>query len=171
LRYYDADCGRATAQRQHHLVHIPNLARFGCGFALYELAANCGDNSKTNLGAIGSQRHFWIHFWLRRGELPPDLRDGNAMNVPFSSTHRWRTILDGCLIILLILFLAAQGQGARAESANPMPVVNALLPGEGEAPAPGEVQISNTTAAAIIAAENAALGLPQYTFSLPTIFR
>lgn len=101
------------------------------------------------------------------------------MNPPVSPPRHLRAILDGCLILLLILLLTVQGRPTLAETGqlptvSGAPAPGVALPAQGFAdlsPVPHSVQASTTTLAAMIAAENAALGLPQYFVDLPVIYR
>ena len=96
--------------------------------------------------------------------------------------RRWRAILDGLLILLLALALSGRDGRAQAQVRYPASPGKAAgletvsLPGDlaqeaagmpGAAPA--AVELDNNTLAAMIAAENATLALPQFSLDLPLV--
>ncbi len=107
------------------------------------------------------------------------------MNPAGFLSPRLRTLLDCCLVLLLILLITAQGQPVQAQTrlqplaagglaTGPLPAPQtaaAILGLPGESPSSGLTSLDNNTLAALIAAENAALTLPQYWINLPVITR
>jgi hypothetical protein len=106
------------------------------------------------------------------------------MNAVDSPSRRLRTLLDCLLILLLILVLSAQDQlvlgqvrqplsaGAQAADSSLFPSPALVDQGLANEPQPaGQAPQDNNTLAAMIAAENAALTLPQYLVGLPVVTR
>lgn len=107
------------------------------------------------------------------------------MKAFYSPSPRIRNILDAGLILLLLLAISAHGQGAARQPAAQRLPSQALAPESAAAthlaaPLPrlaGENIVApqtpadDNTLAAMIAAENAALTLPQYWIVLPLITR
>jgi hypothetical protein len=110
------------------------------------------------------------------------------------AARRWRAILDGLLILLLVLVLTARDEGAQAQARERAPVryeapASQALGSEGAtgpmaaelsleevAPVqpealPAPAALDNNTLAAMIAAENAALTEQQYWLDLPLVQR
>ena len=99
--------------------------------------------------------------------------------------RRFRTILDGCLIIFVMLLLIANVHqvlaGGASLSSNPgIPVVQSTaisIRGHtdkdlvGSDPVPNLMVLDNNTLAAMFAAENSALTSPQYLSDLPLIIK
>jgi hypothetical protein len=82
-------------------------------------------------------------------------------------SSRWRAILDGVLILLLALALTARDDNAQAQARDRAAARDQALARYEAAP----VVLDNNTLAAMIAAENAALTLPQYLLDLPLVHR
>ena len=98
-------------------------------------------------------------------------------------SRRFRTILDCCLILALILLLSAEDFPAQAKTSNQHYTKDAIVTEmmilsndspatdilTGVNPSLDLAQLDDNTLAAMIAAENAALTASQYLLSLPVI--
>jgi hypothetical protein len=84
-------------------------------------------------------------------------------------SRRLRMLLDALLVLILLLLIAGRNPGAQNTVAQAQAVYSQPAPA-GALPAPDNLPaLDNHTLAAMIAAENAALTLPQYLLELPLL--
>lgn len=102
------------------------------------------------------------------------------MKIQQPSFRRLRTILDGALVILILLLAVASSKpvDARPEQeatsrqwTNAAPIEPEHSAGAGGRASQHLSPLDNATLAGMIAAENAALTLPQHLVNLPVIVR